>query len=391
MDFIPYGRQIIDDEDIKAVVDALRGDFITTGPAVREFEGALCERCGCKYAVAVSSGTAALHIASLALLKPHSKVLVTPNTFLSTANSIVYAGCRPVFVDVDSEGNMDLDRCIELLEMDPDIGAVYGVHFSGNPLNQEKLGYIRDNFDVCVLEDCAHSLGAYDGKIRAGSCANSDASILSFHPVKHITTGEGGAVLTNDETLYRRLLSLRNNGVVHDGFKNRDMAYDEKGNINPWYYEMAYPGLNYRITDFQCALGISQLGKLDYFLKRRREIALRYDEAFSGNEIVKPLYEYKEGSSYHLYVIRVDFSLLGITRAELFNLAKEAGIGFQVHYIPVYRQPFYENLGYGDLRLSNMEEYYSQAVSIPMYPSLGVEQQTKVIDFILKTVNRYRK
>ncbi len=390
MKFIPYGRQTIDDKDIEAVSDVLRSDFITTGPKAKEFEDKICKRCGCKFAAATSSGTAALHIASLSILKPFDKVLVTPNTFLSTVNSIVYAGGIPIFIDIDKEGNIDLDKCISVLEKDRMISALYGVHFSGNPLNQQKLAYIKKRFGILILEDCAHSLGAYDGKIKAGSCSNSDVSILSFHPVKHITTGEGGAVTTRKKRIYNKLLAFRNNGVVKNGFKNKDMAFDEKGNENPWYYEMQYNGLNYRITDIQCALGISQMDKLDSFLQKRRAIAKRYDEAFKECEIIKPLYQYKENSAYHLYVVRVDFTKLSITKAELFALAKENNIGLQVHYIPVNKQPYYKLRGYRNLGLENMEKYYSQAVSIPIYPLLREDEQEFVIETLKNIVRQNR-
>ncbi len=390
MNFIPYGKQVIDEDDIKAVEHALKSTFITTGPTVRKFETAISDICGCRYSIAVSSGTAALHIASLALLNSGDKVLVTPNTFLSTVNSIVYADCEPVFIDIDKEGNIDMEQCISVLKKDMHIRALYGVHFSGNPLNQEKLAYIKNNFDVVVLEDCAHSLGAYEKDVKVGSCTNSDVSILSFHPVKHITTGEGGAVTTNDETIYKKLIALRNNGVIKNNFGNTEMAYDKRGNKNPWYYEMVYPGLNYRITDFQCALGLSQMRKLNMFLERRRELAKRYDKAFEGNEFIKPLYKYKENSAYHLYIVQINFSKLSITKAELFNMAKSKGIGLQVHYIPVYKQPFYQKMGYGSLNLKNMEQYYVNTVSIPLYPSLKDEEQNFVIDTLLTIIEEHR-
>ena len=381
--FIPYGRQFIDKNDVYAVGKVLRSDFITTGPKAMEFEKAICGRLGCRFAVAVSSGTAALHIASLAVLKKNDKVLVSPNTFLSTVNSIIYAGGIPVFVDIDDEGNVDLDRCIELLEGDSSIKALFGVHFSGNMLNQEKLEYIRKNFNIIILEDCAHSLGAYYDGIKSGSCTNSDVSILSFHPVKHITTGEGGMATTNSKKTYKRLIALRNSGVVKKNFENSEMAYDRNGNLNPWYYEMQSIGFNYRITDFQCALGLSQLSKLDDFLYNRVRIAKRYDEAFYNHPIIKPLYFYKSSSSYHLYVIKIDFSHLKITKAELFNLARERGIGLQVHYIPVYRQPYYQKSGYKGVFLQKTEDYYEKAVSIPIYPLLDDEEQNYVIDVLL--------
>ncbi len=389
--FIPYGKQYIDKDDIDSAAEVLGSDFITTGPKVKEFEQSICNFCNCKYAVSVSSGTAALHIASLSILKPFDKVLVTPNTFLSTVNVIIYTGAIPVFIDIDNEGNIDLDACTRKLEKDNSIKALYGIHFSGNPLNQEKLKHIKSKFKIAILEDCAHSLGAYYKNIQAASCKNSDISILSFHPVKHITTGEGGAVTTNKKRIFKKLTALRNHGIIKENFKNKGMAFDEKGNLNPWYYEMHYPGFNYRITDFQCALGISQIKKLEGFLKLRKQIAQNYDKAFLDNDIIKPLYTYKENSAYHLYVIRIDFSKLTITKAELFNLARKNNIGFQVHYIPVYKQPYYQKLGYSSLRLENTEKYYNEALSIPIYPALNQKEQEIVIDFLLDAVERFKK
>ena len=388
--FIPYGKQWIEKDDIERVIEILNDDFITTGPKIEEFEKRICKECGCKFAVATSSGTAALHISSLSILNKGDRVLTTPNSFLATSNAILYAQATPIFVDINKDGNINLDECIKILEKEQSIKAIYVVHFSGNPVEQKKLEYIKENFNVKILEDCSHSLGAYEDRVKAGSCKNSDMSTLSFHPVKHITTGEGGAVTTNDERIYKKLLSLRNHGVVKDNFENIKLAFDEKGNKNPWYYEMQQLGFNYRITDFQCALGISQFDKLNGFLKKRRYLADRYDKALKDNDIIKPLYTYRKNSSYHLYVVMIDFSLLSITKAELFYMAKDNNIGFQVHYIPIYKQPYYVKLGYGGLNLENTETYYKQAVSIPMYPRLTEKEQDFVINFLLDTIERHK-
>ena len=281
-------------------------------------------------------------------------------------------------------GNIDLDKCIELLEKNKNIKALFGVHFSGNPLEMEKLKYIKEKFNIKVLEDAAHALGAvYKWKMengkwkinKIGGCEFSDVTIFSFHPVKHITTGEGGAILTNDEEIYKKALRLRNHGINRDGNWQSEL---EKG---PWYYEMVELGYNYRITDIQCALGISQLKKLDKFIQKRREIAKRYDKAFE-NTIIKPLYKFNPNSAYHLYVVRVDFDKVKITKAKLFEEMRKRGIGLQLHYIPINKQPFYKSLGYGSEYLPNTYRYYKEAFSIPMYSGLSEEEQ----DYIIKSL-----
>ena len=387
MAFIPYGKQWIDDEDVRSVVETLESDYLTTGPKVVEFEKAVAEYCGAKYAVAVSNGTAALHIASLALLKPEDKVLTTPNSFLATSNAILYAGARPLFVDIQPNGNINLDLCEEVLQIDPSIKALYAVHFSGNPVEQEKLAELKEKYGIIILEDCAHSIGAeYEG-IKAGSCRYSDASIFSFHPVKHMTTGEGGMVTTNDEALYERLLLLRNHGITRKGFEDKAMAFDKNDNACPWYYEMHELGFNYRITDVQCALGLSQLSKLDRFIERRKELARRYDEAFENCPGIRPLYMFDGRSSYHLYVVCVDFDELSITKAELFLAMREKGIGLQLHYIPINKQPYYRKLGYGNESTPVMDDYYRQCLSLPLYPKMSDKEQDNVIGALLEVLN----
>ncbi len=371
MDFIPYGKQSIDEVDIQAVVKVLQSDFLTTGPKIQEFENKISEYTSASYSIAVANGTAALHLASLILLQPNDKVLTTPNSFLATSNSILYVGAIPIFVDICEDGNIDLELCEEYLKKDNSIKALYGVHFSGNPLNQNKLKHLKETYNIKILEDCAHSLGASFDGIQAGSCQNSDCSILSFHPVKHITTGEGGAITTNDKTIYEKLLILRAHGMI----KTPDMK--------PWEYEMRELGFNYRITDFACALGISQFAKLDNFIKRRKEIAKIYDESFA-NTIIKPLYPFSENSSYHLYVVSVDFTKLHLSKEELFIQMREANIGLQLHYIPINKQPYYKSLGYGDEKNQTMDKYYEECFSLPMFPSLKDSEQTYVINKLLE-------
>jgi len=374
MDFIPYGKQSIGQDDIDAVVSVLNSSYLTTGPSVKVFEDALSAYCDVRYTIAVANGTAALHLASLVLLSQGDKVLTTPNSFLATSNAILYAGAIPVFVDISKDGNIDLDLCEEALKKDPGIKALYGVAFSGRMLEQGKLKHLKETYGTMILEDCAHAIGAKEGSIRAASCSNSDVSILSFHPVKHMTTGEGGAITTNSKELYEKMLILRGHGMV----KTPDMK--------PWEYEMRELGFNYRITDMQCALGLSQLKKLDRFIERRIEIAKAYDKAFE-NSIVKPLYTYDGRSSYHLYVVQVDFSKLNITKEDLFNLLREKSMGIQLHYMPINKQPYYKGLGYGNEETPVMDSYYEACFSLPMFPKLSDEEQSHVINSLFEVLN----
>jgi len=374
MNFIPYGKQLLNQKDIDAVVETLHSDYLTTGPKVKEFEEALSDYCEVKYTIAVANGTAALHLASLVLLNKGDKVLTTPNSFLATSNAILYAGAEPIFIDIAKDGNIDLDLCEEALKHDPTIKAMYVVAFSGRMLNQEKLKMLKEKYKVIILEDCAHAIGAKDGSIKAASCTNSDISILSFHPVKHMTTGEGGAITTNSKELYEKMLILRGHGMV----KTPEMK--------PWEYEMRELGFNYRITDMQCALGLSQLSKLDDFIKRRIELVKAYDEAFKDS-IVKPLYTYDGKSSYHLYVVQVDFSKLNLSKEDLFNRLREKNIGIQLHYIPINKQPYYKSLGYGDESTPIMDKYYEECFSLPMFPKLSDEEQAYVIKSLYEVLN----
>jgi UDP-4-amino-4,6-dideoxy-N-acetyl-beta-L-altrosamine transaminase len=366
MNFIPYGKQSIDKDDVNTVVDTLKSDYLTTGPKVKKFENALSSYCGVKYVLAVANGTAALHLASLVLLNKDDKVLTTPNSFLATSNSILYVGAKPIFVDIAKDGNLDLDLCEDMLKKDRSIKAIYAVAFSGNMANQEKLKYLRETYNIKILEDNAHSIGATHNGIKSGSCTNSDISIFSFHPVKHITTGEGGAITTNSKELYDKMLILRGHGMI----KTPDMK--------PWEYEMQDLGFNYRITDIQCALGLSQLKKLPNFIDKRFEIAKKYDKAFE-NTIINPLYVYHGKSSYHLYVVQVDFTKLNISKVDLFNKLKEKSIGIQLHYMPINKQPYYKSLGYGNENTPIMDKYYKECFSIPMYPLLIKEEQEYII------------
>ena len=372
MNFIPYGKQTISEDDINSVIEVLKSDFLTTGPKVKEFEEKIASYCGAKYCVAVSNGTAALHLASMVLLNENDKVLTTPNSFLATSNSILYVNAKPIFVDIKEDGNIDLDLCEEELKKDSSIKAIYVVHFSGNPINQKKLKYLKETYNIKILEDCAHSIGAKIDGIKAGSCTNSDCSIFSFHPVKHITTGEGGAITTNSKELYEKLLLLRAHGMT------------PRADIAPWQYDMIELGFNYRLTDISCALGLSQLKKLDSFLYLRRSIAKRYDDFFSKMNFIKPLYDFTNNSAYHLYVIKIDFEKLNINKKEFVLKMRENSIGLQLHYIPINKQPYYKDLGYGDENTPEMDEYYQKAISLPIYPNLSLDEQNYVCEKILE-------
>ncbi len=374
MNFIPYGKQTISQDDIDDVVEVLKSDFLTTGPIVNFFEDLICNYCDAKYSVVVSSGTAALHLASLALLNQGDKVLTTPNSFLATSNSLLYVGAKPIFVDICEDGNIDLDLCEEYLKKDPSIKALYGVHFSGRSLDQNKLKYLKKKYNIIILEDCAHSIGSEFEGIKAGSCQNSDCSIFSFHPVKSMTTGEGGAITTNSKEIYEKLLLLRNHGM------------EKRGDIAPWYYEMRDLGFNYRITDFQCALGISQMKKLNGFLEKRRAIAFRYHEAFE-NRNINFLYPFDKDSAYHLFVVKLDFSQQNISKKELFEKMLEKNIGLQFHYLPINKQPYYKDLGYDDEVMPIMTRYQEEAFSLPIFPLLSEDEQ----DYVIKLLKEYMK
>ena len=368
--YIPYGRQCIEEDDIEAVVKVLRSDYVTTGPAVTEFEKTVAEYTGAKYAVAVANGTAALHVACLAAgLKEGDEVITTPITFAASANCALYCGAKPVFVDIDPDTyNIDPAKIEE--KITPKTKAVIAVHFTGQPCKMDEIHAIAKKHHLLVIEDAAHALGAdYKGK-KIGSI--SDMTTFSFHPVKHITTGEGGMITTNNKELYDRLVQFRSHGIT------REERFLEK-NEGAWYYEQLDLGYNYRITDIQCALGVSQMKKLDRFVAGRREIAKRYDEAFADMKGIKLPYQDKDcHNSWHLYVIQV----LEKNRKEVFDALREKGIGVNVHYIPVYKHPYYQKNGYKDVCCKQAEEYYANAISIPIYPLLTDKEQDYVIESI---------
>ncbi len=382
--FLPYGRQCVEDDDVAAVVSALRSDYLTTGPRVAEFEEALAAALQARFAVAVATGTAALHAAYFAAgLGAGDDVVVPAMTFLATANAALYLSAKPVFADVDADSGLltlsDLERA-----WTPRTRAVVPVHLTGMPVDLKPISEFARSRGAVVIEDAAHALGAryHDRPIGAGDW--SDMTVLSFHPVKHITSGEGGAVLTNDAELYKRLRQFRNHGMVHDGASLR------RESPGPWYYEQQALGFNYRITDLQCALGTSQLAKLDRFVKRRRELAHIYDQRLASVASVTPVAPSHQDrlSAYHLYSVLVDFDRLGCTRADVMNRLRSGGIGSQVHYIPVPAQPFYEDRGYDPSAFPGANAYYARTLSLPLYPTLSDQDVERVVHSLQHALKR---
>jgi len=368
---IPYARQSVDEDDIKAVVEALRSDWLTTGPKVAEFEEAIAGFVGAKYAVAVSSGTAALHAAVYALgIGPGDEVIVPPMTFAATANCVVFQGGTPVFADVDSE-TLLIDPAQVEAKITSRTKAIIAVDYAGHPCDYDALKAIAKRHGLALVADACHALGAeYKGR-KVGSL--TDMAVFSFHPVKHITTGEGGMVTTDDPEVVRRMRLFRNHGIAAD--------HHERMQKDSWYYEMVDLGFNYRITDIQCALGLSQLKKLKGFLTRRRKIAKEYDQALSNIDGIMPLLVRGDVlHAYHLYVIKIDFQEIGVDRASFFKDAQEKGVSVNVHYIPVHLHPFYRKRFGTEKGLCPVAETaYEQIISLPMFPGMTDEDVKTVI------------
>ncbi len=379
MTLIPYGRQWIEQKDIDAVVEVLRSDWLTQGPAIERFEQAVAKYCSARYAVAVSSGTAALHLACLAAgLGNGDRLWTSPNTFVASANCGLYCGARPDFIDIDPRTyNMDakvLGEKLAAAERSQSLPrSVIPVHFAGQSCDMEEIASLAKQYRFTVIEDAAHALGGSYKDQKIGSCQYSDMTILSFHPVKIITTGEGGMVLTNREDLYEKLLRLRTHGITRD---SRFLSSTSQG---PWYYEQLELGLHYRITDLQAALGLSQLERLDAFVARRRALAKRYDEALADLPVTLPWQHQDTRSAHHLYVIRLRTARLRKTRREVFEALRKRGIGVNVHYIPVHTQPYYRSLGFRLGMFPESERYYDEAITIPLYPKMTDQEQDKVI------------
>jgi UDP-4-amino-4,6-dideoxy-N-acetyl-beta-L-altrosamine transaminase len=380
---IPYGRQHITEEDVQAVVDALKSDYLTQGPKIKEFEDAFATYIGAKYAVAVNNGTAGLHLAATALnVKPGDKVIVTPMTFAASANCVRYCGGDVVFCDIDPLTYlMDINKLRDLLQLSPKgfYKGIIPVDFAGYPHNMEDFKKLADEYGMWIIEDACHAPGGYfvDSNGNKQHCGNgkfSDLTVFSFHPVKHIATGEGGMVTTNNKDLYDLLCLYRTHGITKDADKLKE-------NHGGWYYEMQTLGFNFRITDFQAALGISQLKRADTGLERRQLIAQRYNEAFLECKGIKtPFISDNVYHAYHLYIIQVE------DRAGLYNFLRENNIFSQVHYAPLHLMPYYQDLGNKKGDMPIVEAYYKKCLSLPMYPTLTDDEQQYVMDKVLDFV-----
>jgi len=389
---IPYGRQYITEEDVEEVIKALKSDFMTQGPAIKTFEENFAKYIGARYAVAISNGTAALHLSALALnLGPGDKVITTPITFAASANCVRYCGAEVVFADIDPKTYLlDIAKVEALLQASPKgtYKGIIPVDFAGRAVDLQAFKKLANEYDCWLIEDACHAPGAYftdSDRVQhnSGNGAFADLAIFSFHPVKHIATGEGGMITTNDEKLYNKLLMLRTHGITRNSdifINNPTFATGQESDSYPgWYMEMQTLGFNYRITDFQSALGSSQLKRADSGLKRRREIASRYNEFFSDKTYIRGQSGNVEGHAYHLYVIETQ------DRLGLYNHLRERDIFPQVHYIPCHLMPYYRDLGWkeGDLPLA--EQYYKQCLSLPMYPTLSDEEQ----EFVIASIRDY--
>lgn len=374
---IPYGKQWITDKDIEKMKEVLKSDFLTTGPYVKEFEEKFAKYVGAKYAIAVANGTAALHLSAQALgVEKGTEVITSPMTFAATANSVLYNSGKPVFADITERGLIDPSEIKK--KITKSTTGVIPVDYMGLPYNHKQVKEIAEENDLCVLEDGCHAIGAEFNNQKIGSCEFTDLTVFSFHPVKHITTGEGGMITTNNEELYEKICILRTHGIT------KDQKTFKSGRTDPWYQEMHYLGFNYRLTDIQAALGTSQLERIDELVSARRLIAKKYDGFFNDKdypvEIIKE--NGNELNSYHLYVVKLKDST---ERLKIYTFLEERGIYCQIHYIPVYWHPYYSELGYKKGLCKNAEGFYERIISLPMYPSLTKEEQ----EYVLCCISRY--
>lgn len=381
--YLAYGKQKIDEDDINSVVKVLKGDYLTTGPIVSEFENSVAKYVGTKYAVAVSNGTAALHMACYAAgISEGDEVLVPAITFAASSNCVLYCGGKPVFIDIDPKSyNIDINKIKE--KITSKTKAIIPVDFAGQSVDMDLILKIAEEYNLTVIEDAAHALGSeYKGE-KVGSKAHMTE--FSFHPVKPITTGEGGVVVTNSKELYEKMILFRSHGIT----RNSELMTENQG---PWYYEQIDLGYNYRLTDIQSALGLSQIKKLDDFILKRREIVNKYNEAFKElEEIVTPFENEYSKSGYHIYVLLLNLDKLKCGRKEIFEALQAENIGVNVHYLPVYLHPYYKKLGYKKGECPVAEDIYNRMITIPLFPSMTDKDIKDVIEAVKKVLNYYRK
>ena len=383
---IPYGRQSISEEDIEAVVEVLRSDFLTQGPAVPAFEESVASLSGAKYGVATNSATSALHIACLALgVGPGDSVWTSPLTFVASSNAALYCGAGVDFVDVDERTyNMCPVRLEEKLDRAAQAGklpkAIIPVHLAGQSCDMQAIHAAASRHGVRIIEDASHAIGGSYRSKPVGCCEFSDIAVFSFHPVKIVTTGEGGMAMTNDPGLAEAMRLDRSHGIT------RDPAQLQHDDVGPWYYEQLRLGFNYRMTDICAALGLSQMTRIEEFVARRREIAAAYDAAFADLPVTSPWQHPDTASAWHLYIIRIDRQRTSRSHREIFDSLREAGIGVNLHYIPVYRQPYYRELGFGQGHCPNAEAYYAEAISLPMYFGLSDDEQRQAVAAVAEAV-----
>jgi UDP-4-amino-4,6-dideoxy-N-acetyl-beta-L-altrosamine transaminase len=384
MQQIPYGKQDISEDDIQAVVDVLKSDWLTQGPTIEWFERMVADYCGAKYAVAVNSATSALHIACMAAgLQKGDWLWTSPNTFVASANCGLYCGAEVDFVDIDEKtynmSSMSLVEKLRLRRAENKLPkVVIPVHFSGQSCDMAGISELSTEYGFTIIEDASHAVGGSYRNSKIGSCSYSDMTVFSFHPVKIITTGEGGMVLTNRQDLYEKLLRLRSHGIT----RNPDYMIGELD--GPWYYQQVELGYNYRITDIQAALGSSQLKRIDEFVSRRVELAKRYTQELRDLPVTLPCQSQDAHSAWHLYVIQIQLDKCKKSRRQIFEELRELGIGVNVHYIPVHMQPYYRSLGFKKGDFPNAEQYYEQAISIPMFYKLTDEEHAYTINCLKK-------
>ena len=388
-----YGKQSTDLRDAFAVGWQVWRKSLTQGPKIQEFESAVASKVGAKYAVAVSSATAGLHLALLSLnLEPDSEVVTSPISFLSSANAAIYSGLKPRFIDIDPNTlNISEAQTVDVIKQNNSIKALIPVHMAGAACNVEALSKICRERGVAIIEDAAHALGGYYSNGQpVGNCEFSDMTVFSFHPVKSVTTGEGGVITTNNEDLYRKLLRLRSHGInqLNDPLNNQILGFTN-GNKNLWYHEMQNLGFHYRLSEIQAALGVSQMRKLEKFISKRRKLAKNYDALLRNVPEVKLTQTGdRDLSAHHLYVILVDFTKCVISRNDLMLQLRSAGIGSQVHYRPIPTQPYYQRLGFTCSMLPNAMEYYAKSLSIPLHPKLKMRHQKRIVKVLTQVLNQ---